>query len=524
MRIRANSLRGALLACVGGVLLACGPAVQDPKLAEAAAKQDMATVRAMLNDNVDANSAQADGATALHWAAHWDDLETADLLIDEGANVNAANDYGATPLSLACTNGNAQMVEKLLDAGANPNTATQSGETPLMRCARTGSAEAVKTLIAHSADVKAKDIEAEQTALMWAVAQKHTAAAQALIAGGADVKARSKGGFSPLLFAARVGDIDSAKVLIDAGADVNEAGPGGMTPLVLAAAGGQEAVALFLLDKGADANAADENGATALHYSVIMGITAVNGVRYANYVAHIFRPSQRDLVKALLAHKADPNARIAKPIRIGGGASDSLIGATPFLLAAATPDTVVMRMLMDTGADPKMATNTKLTPLMVAAGVARGQDFTDEEKKVALEAVKLTIELGGDVNAATVDGLTAMHGAATNGADGVLQYLVEKGAKIDVRDKYQQTPLSIATGERLPWIPYGEELGEIIQPTTRALLLKLGATPLTTPGYFKPPAEGSDAYRINAGQRGLNAPPPPVALQVGPGDNRGGGP
>ncbi len=525
MRIQLKSLRAALLAAAGGVLMACSQATEadNVQMVEAAAKQDMATVRVLLRKGADATTAQADGATALHWAVHWDDLEAADLLIDEGANLDAANEYGATALSLACTNGNAAMVEKLLDEGADANIATSSGETPLMRCARTGAADAVKALLAEGADAKAKDNESEQTALMWAVAQKHAGAAQALIAGGADVNARSKGGFTPLMFAARVGDLDSAGILIDAGAKVDEVGPAGMTPLVLAAASGQQAVATFLLDKGANPNAADEYGATAMHYATIMGITAINAVRYANYVAHIFRPSQQDLVKALIAHKANVNAQIAKPIRLGGGDSDALIGATPFVLAAATPDVTVMHMLADAGADTKMATSTKLTPLMAAAGVGRGQDFTEEEKKTALAAVQFAFELGGDVNATPVDGLTAMHGAATNGADAVVTFLAQKGAKLDVRDKYQQTPLSIATGERLPWIPYGEELGEIIQPSTRDLLLKLGATPLNTPGYFKPPAEGSDAYRINAGHRGLNAPPP-VVLQVGPGDARGGGP
>jgi hypothetical protein len=117
------------------------------------------------------------------------------------------------------------------------------------------------------------------------------------------------------------------------------------------------------------------------------------------------------------------------------------------------------------------------------------------------------------VDAANEDGLTAMHGASTNGADAVVQYLAEKGANLDIRDKYQQTPLSIATGIRLPWIPYGDELGEIIQPSTRDLLLKLGATPVDAPGYFKPPTESSEAYRLNQAQRYQDpnfAPPPPA--------------
>lgn len=510
MRIQARYLRGVFATFVVGVGLplavlvgVAGPAsaAGDLRLPEAAAKQDKAAVRSLLRERLDVNTPQADGATALHWAAHWDDLETAELLIRAGANVNAKNDYGATPLSLACTNGNAAMIEKLLAAKADPNMPAPSGETPLMRCARTGSAAAVKALLARKADVNAKDNEQAQTALMWAVAQKHPAAVQALIAGGADVQARSKGGFTPLLFAARVGDAESAGMLLAAGAKVNEPGPNGMTALVLASASGQEAFGIFLLGKGADPNARDEYGATALHYAVLKGITALNGVRYANYVAHLFRPSQEELVKALLAHGANPNVQLEKNPRLGGSSGNAAVGATPFLLAAASPDVNVMRLLARGGADPKMATKANLTPLMAAAGLGRGQDFTEEDKQISLDAARLAVELGGDVNAASDDGLTAMHGAASNGANGVVEFLAQNGAKLDVRDKYQQTPLSIATGIRLPWIPYGDELGEIIQPSTRDLLLKLGATPVDKPGYFKPPTESTEAYRLNQSQR-----------------------
>ena len=494
-------LGGALMALVAGM---GGPGVRDPRIADAAEKQDMAAVRTLLVQGVDASSAQPDGATALHWAVHWDDLATAEVLIGEGANVDATNEYGATPLSLACTNGNGTMVQALLDAGANADAVAPSGETPLMRCARAGSAAAVKALLAHGAQVNAKDNEHGQSALMWAVAQKHPEAARALIDGDADIHARSNGGFSALLFAARVGDVKSAEVLLAAGANVNEQGPQGMTPLVLASASGQEEVGILFLEKGGDPNAKDEFGATALHYAVTKGITSLNGVRYANYVSYLFRPSEPKLVEALLKHGANPNVQLEKAPPLGGSGSPAAVGATPFLLAAASPDVSVMRMLADAGADPTIPTKTGLTPLMVAAGAARGQDLTEDEKAIALQAVQLAVELGGDVTAANQDGLTALHGAAANGADSVVQFLVAKGAKLDVRDKYQQTPLSIAAGERLPWIPYGEELGEIIQPSTRDLLLKLGATPLDTPGYFKPPSEESDAYRINRSQRGLD--------------------
>ena len=501
--------KGLLAALLGGALIAGVPsmAAQAPRLADAAQKQDKTALTALLRDKADVNAPQADGATALHWAVHWDDLETVDLLIKAGANVNTKNDYSATPLSLACTTGNAAMVERLLSAGANPNTAAASGETPLMRCARTGNLAAVKALLARKADVNAKDTERGQTALMWAVSEKHPEIAQALVAAGADARAHTTGGFTPLMFAARVGDVESAKMLVGAGAEVNEKAPDGLTPLVLASASGHEAMGIYLLDKGADPNARDAAGATALHYALMKGVTSLNQIRFANYVEYLFRPNMEGLVKALLAHKANPNLPIEKRISLGGGHADELLGATSFLLAAATPDPVAMRMLADAGADPKLKTKNGSTALMLAAGITRGQDFTEEDKPAALAAVKIALELGGEVNAANEDGLTAMHGAAANGADGVLKLLAEKGADLNPRDKYQQTPLSAATGIRLPWIPNGEELGEIIQPSARDLLLKLGATPLDAPGYFHPPTEDSEAYRINRGLRGLDKAP-----------------
>ena len=259
-------------------------------LVEAARKRDLSAVRSLLNQKADVNAPQADGGTALQWASYWGDLETAELLIRSGANVNAADDYGVTPLTLACTNGNNAMVETLLKAGADPNTVLPAGETALMTCARSNSVQAVKSLLDSGANVNAKESRQGQTALMWAVAQKHPAVAQVLIDRGADVHARSHGGFTPLLFAARTGDVDSARILLGAGANVNEGmavkgTPGG--PLLMASASGHEALSIFLLESGADPNVSD-GGAAPLHYAVM------NGMAYLR-----FRPNMPKLVKAL---------------------------------------------------------------------------------------------------------------------------------------------------------------------------------------------------------------------------------
>ena len=516
MRIQTRFLGGLMAALLLGVAGAASsaPNATDVRVVNAAEKQDKTALTSLLQNGAYVGGTQPDGTTALHWAVHWGDLDSADLLMLFGADLNAKNDYGTTPLLLACERGNAEMVEKLLARGANPNLASPVGETPLMHCARTGNVAAVKSLLARKADPNAKDSEEQQTALMWAVAQKHAEAARALIDGGADIRARSKGGSSAMMFAARAGSVEAADVLLAAKSDVNEVGPGGMTPLVLASASGQQDFAIHLLDKGANPNAKDAHGATALHYSILKGLTSLNGTSRANYSLYLYRPSLVPLIKALLAHKADVNVQLVSSASLTGAYdagvrrdSESAAGATPYVLAAGVPDAEVMRLLKDAGADPNIPTKGKLTAVMAASGLSRGQDFNDDERRASFEAVKVAVEHGGDVNAVDEQGLTALHGAALNGADATAQFLIEKGAKLDVRDRHQQTPLSVATGHCLPWIPYGEELCEVIRPTTRDLFLKAGATPLDTPGYFKVPTDYTDAYRINQALRGESVPP-----------------
>ena len=452
----------------------------DLSLLEAVQKGDQKAVRSLLQQ-VDVNAAQADGATALAWAAHRGDLETAELLIEAGADVNAANDYGATPLSLACARRNTSMVKKLLQAGADPNSVLLKGETVLMTCSRTGSVEAVKSLLAHGADPNVREPWRWQTALMWTIAGKHSQIAGVLVERRADIHARTRGGFTPLMFAAQQGDVESARILVAAGADVNDVTEEYGSALMVAAAGAHEELAMFLLEQGADPNVADDRGITALHHAVQKGLSALTGVRYDQY--RVAPSNLPELVQALLAKGADPNARIKQPLKMREEITIfDMSGATPFFLAAVATDAPVMRLLAASGADPRLAVEENNTPLMAAARGAcpgecasQGQYLRNPEwERDALEAVKAAVEQGADLNAVNQTGRTAMHIAAFTGADSIVQYLADQGAKVDVPNESGETPWTMASG-----ISANLEIRGSYgtHQSTADLLLKLGATP-----------------------------------------------
>jgi ankyrin repeat protein len=486
--------------------LSASRAADDVRLVVAARNSDEQAVRALLKERVDVNARQPDGATALAWAANRDDLQTADLLIAAGANVNAANDYGVTPLSLACLNGSAAMVEKLLKARANPDSALLSGETALMTCARTGNMNAVKSLIARGANVNAHESRHGQTALMWAVEQEHLEAAQALVEHGADVNTRSEGGFTALLFAAQQGDLEMVKMLLAAGANVNEAmppptytdaydtfalkirrtltrpnePPGGTTALLMAAASGHEAVAIYLLEHGADSNAADANGTTALHYAALKGLVMLVRDQQAVKIGDVVpRQNMIELTKALLAHGANPNARLTN--NTATSLTFSLAGATPFMVATQSLDIDLLRLLLAHGADPSITTTEGTTALMLAAGCGTRTDRTPEEVKNGMEVAKLLVELGADVNAVGAYKWTALHGTAYSGSDLIAQFLVEKGAKIDAKDLWEETPLAIAQGLTSALLDDFNKKTQGPHPNVEAVLLKLGASPWVPP-------------------------------------------
>jgi ankyrin repeat protein len=466
---------------------ASGPQT-DLRVLRAAKDRDASALRALLNQHVGVNTRDTDGSTALQWVAHWNDLENADLLIRAGADVNAANDYGITPLWQSCQNGSASMTEKLLTAGADASVALPSGETPLMEAARSGNAQTVELLLNHGADANARESRRGQTALMWAVAENHPEAAKALIDHGADSRAKSKGGFTPLLFAAQQGNLESVKLLLTAGADVNDATALDGNTLVVAAASNHEALALFLLEHGADVKSANSFGVTALDFAIAKGLARICGVGDQPMMSYLYRPDMLQLAAALLDHGADPNARIAKFPAFPATRhimALSPVGATPYLLAAGSYDVSLMRMLVKAGADPSLTTKDKTSALIIAAGLPEGLTYSQErtpDDTLALQAVKLAVELGADVNAANEIGDTALHGAAYTGANDIIQFLVEKGARVNVENRYGQTPLNIAQYLIPPHLtdrflrPYS------VHQSTVDLLLKLGAAPIPTNG------------------------------------------
>ena len=431
----------------------------DSPVADAAEKADRASVREWIERKADANGAQIDGMTAMHWAAHHDDIEMARLLIGAKADVNAANRYRVTPLSLACVNGNESMVVLLLESGANANAKLRGDETVLMTAARTGKLGAVKALLARGADVDAKERRG-QTALMWASAEGHADVVDALLKAGADFRETLPSGFNALFFAVREGRLDVVRVLLKSGADVNEvmlpnrsAGRGpvkGTSPLILAVENGHFEVANALLEAWADPND-QRSGFTALH--TLTWVRKPNrGDEESGDPAPIGSGDMTSLQFALklLAHGADVNAKLTRG-RAGRGVLNRT-GATPFLMASMTADVPLLRLLIKHGADPKIANVDGATPLMAAAGLgclAPTEEAGTEPE--ALEAVTLLLELGGDLNAADKNGETAMHGAAYKSFPKVVQLLADKGAKIEVwnrKNKYGWTPLSIAEGHR----------------------------------------------------------------------------
>jgi len=443
----------------------------DLRVNEAVKQGNRDEVRTLLRGKAPVNAPEADGMTALHWAVRANDVEIARALIEAKADVNAASRYGITPLWLAATNGSAPMAELLLKAGANAKATLPKGETMLMAAARTGDVATVKLLLAGGADPNAREETMGETALMWAAAQNHPEAVSVLIAGGADKNARStvltlapfqwvtsgmvsttlpRGGWTALMYAARQNAMGAARALAEAGADLNLRDPDGTTALVFAIINAHFDLAAMLADKGADPNVVDESGMAALYAAVDMHTLG----------PMISRPPPKlvdeldaeGIVRVLLTHGADPNQRLKKPVlgrHHDGGDASLGEGTTPLMRAAKANDLPVMKSLLEAGASPFLTLKDYSTPLMiVAAGGARAGAYAvalSVTEEGAIEAMKLLVDRGADVNAFNASGQTALSRAAQRGANKIVQYLADQGAKLDMKDKQGRTPLDLVS-------------------------------------------------------------------------------
>ena len=503
------SVAGLLVVSLGVAGVGLGAAGAEAPLADAVRRGDAAAIRTLLDEQANVDAAQGDGATALHWAAYLDDADTTALLIGAGADVNAPNNYGVTPLALASKNGHAAIIEQLVRAGADPNDPLHSvnaGETPLLLAARSGQVEAVTMLAGNGADVNAAESWNGQSAIMWAAAEGHVAVVQALIGQGADIHARSNSGATALLFATRKGSLNAVRALLAAGANVKVTRPDGATPLLVAVINGHEDLVDLLLDAGADPNV--EGGSTRLTVQGIRAQPMPLEIRKLGYTerdsetvtrGNIFgRPLQAAVhvanwhisdqfivvnldrvrvIESLLTHGADVNGRNTMEEPRWGGARyrRHMTGATAFMLAAKAADVEVMRLLLDHGADPTIGTEDNITPLMAAAGISWASNQDRASAAQVLEAVTLLVEeLGADVNAVSDVGETALHAAAYRGANSVVQYLFDQGARLDVVAKDGRTPLRVADG-----VEYGNSFAA--HPHTAELLRALGAQDIECP-------------------------------------------
>jgi ankyrin repeat protein len=476
------------------VLLPSPAAAAAPApLVDAAARGDLAAVRRLIAEKTDVNAARVDGMTALHAAVQADRLDVADALLRAGAKGAAVDRYGITPLYLASVNGNADLIRRLLDAGVDPNASDPGGETALMTAARTGTPAALRVLLERGATVDAREPEFGQTALMIAVRENHEAAVQILLEAGASANAQTrkgptpnfvppckgtgcgsegvginrgglpdrgrraevKGGMTPLLYAARDGNVSAARRLVDAGVDLELGDANGIRPLLMSLLNNQLDVARLLLSKKANVNADDFWGRTPLWAAVeYRNLDMNNNDQDSPTDNGVDRAPILEMIKELIAAGANVNARTRElpPSRrwlysLNDVSWVDFTGQTPFLRAALSADTTTMRLLVERGADPNLPTLAGTTPLMAAAGVnwVVAQTYT-ESVQSRLEAVKLCLELGADVNATNSMGLTPLLGAVNRGSNDIIELLVQRGARLDIKDKEGRTPLRWAEG------------------------------------------------------------------------------
>lgn len=436
---------------------------QAGPLADAAQKGDMDAVRKLIQDGVDVNEPQIDGATALHWAVNEDDDAMAEFLLEAGANANAINRVGAPPILSAAINGNTEMLKLLLEAGADPNMkVSATGDTPLMLAARTGVPAAVQLLLDKGADVNAREDWGWTTPIMWAVAEDHADVTQMLIDRGANLEARTKyippdtgrgfegalprerrseevgavifasGELTPLLIAARDGRMATTKVLVEAGADVNAIAADGKNALGLAIFNGSYDIADYLVDAGSDVNQSDAQRFTPLFWAVER-----RNMETAPNFPWVVTQDPLPLIEKMLQKGADPDWLVNNTprARMRGG-SPRIVFATALMRAAFSADLELVNLLLQHGADPGIKSSDNETTLAAAAGLGWVHGFhKDRSLANRLEIIKILVEQhDADVNWQDNYGISPLMVAGNLGDIPIIQYLIDKGADLGAYD------------------------------------------------------------------------------------------
>ena len=512
-----SAIGAASLAALVAIGASQNAAAAVAGVAAAARTGDIDAVKKQLAAGANVNAPEADGTSALLWAAYQSSPDLVQLLLKAGADVNAANSFGVTPLLQSARYGDAATMNVLLKAGADIKKAEREGETPLMAAARAGSVPAVKLLIDHGADVNARESLQDETALMWATSEGHLDVVDALLKAHADpnLKARlselSKrstrtdfptGGFTAVMWAVRDGNEPIVRRLVEGGADLNIANGDKATPMMLAIINDRFDLAAKLLDLGATLN----DG--SLYYAVLMRDAttdwrAKDGSR--NRANHDNKLTALDLVGLLLDKGADPNREFEGQMHSSSMCCDTHENGTPFFRAAVAADVEALKLLIAHGAKlewmpkaveggPRDTFGPKLagkTPLMVAmnggkgVGMAGGPGdiregaeppFREISNRKPVDAVNLLIQAGANPNALSSEGDTALHLAAFDGKLELVRALVAGGANLDAKDKAGKTALQVVSEQppRPPRVTVGAatDFDEHAQPKEVAALLR----------------------------------------------------
>ena len=462
----------------------------DPSLVTAAKNDDLQGVRAQIAKHVNVNEPARDGSTALLWAVYNNNVEMTRTLIAAGAPVNAPNHYGITPLLQASRSGDATLIGMLIKAGADIGMTHPDGETPLMAAARTGHVDAVNVLVEGGANANVADAFQQETPLMWAAAEGHLDVVNILLKSGADADRKAHisgiddrkhgdyptGGFTALMFATRNGYDDVAAALIKGGADPKVTNGDGLTASMVAIANDRFDMAAKLVELGADANDGSLYFAVDMH-DATTDMRAHDGSRLR--ADHPNKLTSLDLVKLLLDKGADPNKPFQGQVHSTTLCCDPEVNSSPFYRAAIASDVDAMKLMLAKGAKvdwspsevkkpgapgaPAAAgrganANVGKTAIMMAMNGGRGAAFAagpgfdrigappfrEASNRDPVEAMRLLIGAGANVNAKAADGSTLLHQAVTAKQVPIIKLLVEKGAKLDAVNKDNLTPLLLA--------------------------------------------------------------------------------